>query len=80
MASATAGHAATAAHELLMVIIRGAQAPANSASGTGLPGAPPDADRLQAHAAQVFADDLAACPSRRSSSATLSSSRPYRSR
>jgi hypothetical protein len=48
-------------YELLMMIIRSAQAPANSASGTGQPGARPDPDPLHARVAQVFAGDLAAC-------------------
>ena len=48
-------------YELLMMIIRNAQAPANSVSGVDLTGQPSDGDPLQAHAAQVFADELAAC-------------------
>lgn len=44
-----------------MMIIRSAQAWADSASGAGLSEAPSNPDPLQAHAAQVFADDLAAC-------------------
>jgi hypothetical protein len=48
-------------YELLMMIIRGAQMRASSASGAGQPDAPRDPDPLQARAARVFADDLAAC-------------------
>jgi hypothetical protein len=47
-------------YELLMMVIRNAQAPFTSASEAGLPGAPPDPDPLQARAAQMFADHLAA--------------------
>ena len=46
-------------YELLMMIIRGAQVPADVTAVAGLSG-PPDADPLQVQAAQVFADDLAA--------------------
>lgn len=48
-------------YELLMVIVRNAQVPAKSASGPGLLGVPLDPDPMQVHAAQVSADDLAAC-------------------
>jgi len=47
-------------YELLMMIIRGAQVPADVTAVAGLPGRPPDADPLQMQVAQVFADDLAA--------------------
>jgi hypothetical protein len=47
-------------YELLMMVIRNAQAPEGSASGSGVLGVPADLDPLQAHAAQVFAYDLAA--------------------
>lgn len=48
-------------YEFLMRILRNAQMPATSASGTGLPSAPSDPDSLQKYAVQVFADDLAEC-------------------
>jgi hypothetical protein len=48
-------------YELLMTVIRNAQAPATSANGAGLPGAPSDLDPLQVRAVRVFADELAAC-------------------
>jgi hypothetical protein len=47
-------------NELLTMIIRGAQVPADVTAVAGLPGRPPDADPLQMQVAQVFADDLAA--------------------
>lgn len=47
-------------YELLMMIIRGAQVPADVTAVAGLPGRPPDADPLQMQVAQVFADDLVA--------------------
>jgi hypothetical protein len=47
-------------YELLMMIIRGAQVPADVMAGAGLSGRPPDADPLQMQAAQLFANDLAA--------------------
>jgi hypothetical protein len=47
-------------YELLMMIIRGAQVPADVTAVAGLPGRPPDADPLQMQVAQVFADDVAA--------------------
>ena len=47
-------------YELLMMIIRGAQVPADVTAVAGLPGRPPDADPLQMQVAQVIADDLAA--------------------
>jgi hypothetical protein len=43
-----------------MMIIRGAQVPADVTAVAGLPGRPPDADPLQMQVGQVFADDLAA--------------------
>ncbi|MGP0027190.1 MAG: hypothetical protein ACLPKE_28105 [Streptosporangiaceae bacterium] len=43
-----------------MMIIRGAQVPADVTAVAGLPGRPPDADPLQMQVAQVFADDLVA--------------------
>ena len=46
-------------YELLMMIIRGAQVPADVTAVAGLCG-PPDADPLKVQAVQVFADDLAA--------------------
>jgi hypothetical protein len=42
-----------------MMIIHGAQVPADVTAAAGLSG-PPDAHPLQARAAQAFADDLAA--------------------
>jgi hypothetical protein len=64
-------------YELLMMIIRNAQAPANSASRSGLPAASSDPDPLQVHAARVFADDLVACrPSVRAIRAQLHVGQP----
>jgi hypothetical protein len=47
-------------YELLMMIIRTVHPPTSSASMAGLPSAPFSPDPWQAHATQVFADDLAA--------------------
>jgi len=47
-------------YELLMMIIRGAQAAPDVTAASGLSGRPSDADPLQVQAAQLFADDLAA--------------------
>lgn len=43
-----------------MMIIRGAQVPADVTAGAGLPGRLPDADPLQVQAAQLVTDELAA--------------------
>lgn len=47
-------------YELLMMIIRGAQIPADVTAGAGLSGRRPVSDPLQVEAAQVFAVDLVA--------------------
>jgi hypothetical protein len=61
-------------YELLMMIIRSAQAPADAVV-PWVPDRVPDADPLQVQAAQVFADELAEdrVPSARAIRARLSS-------
>jgi hypothetical protein len=58
-ATVAACHAPVGSYELLMMIIRGAQGPADVTAEARLSARPPDADPLQAQTAQLFDDDLA---------------------